>query len=167
MRLTKHLAAAVALLGLLATVAPAQELDEHLRFLEPLMGKVWEGGYVGQNVRSMRITLEFEAVLDGMAISYVREAAAVDYRCETRFYWHPERGEVCFLSLNSRGIAQEGVAEAEFGHIVLRGRSHWPDGSIETKTTLKIGEDGTLTDTMVRREEDRWVEGHIQEFIGK
>lgn len=52
------------------------ELDEHLRFLEPLMGHQWEGGYVGEDVLDLVISLRFAPVLGGRAVKYTREAGS-------------------------------------------------------------------------------------------
>lgn len=142
-------------------------LDEHLRFLEPLMGQQWEGGFVGETVPNLVISLRFEPVLRGMAVKYTREAAELGYVSETHFYWSPGRGEVRFLALNSRGIVGEGVATMRDGAIVLRGVDQWPDGSMESQTLWQITEDGVLRDTFTRMEDGQWVPGHIQEFIRK
>ena len=50
------------------------ELDPHLRFLEPLIGHQWEGGYVGEGASDLVISLSFEAVLEGKAVKYTRSA---------------------------------------------------------------------------------------------
>jgi hypothetical protein len=160
---------AVTLLFLLVPVlvSTAAELDEHLHFLEPLIGKEWVGGFVGLESHDMQILLRFEQILGGRAVRYVREAEAADFSGLTQFYWNPARGEVCFLSLNSRGMVEEGVVSAENGRIVLHGKSHRSDRTIEFKTTLEIDPRGTLRDTFLRLEGSEWVQGHIQEFVAK
>jgi hypothetical protein len=85
----------------------------------------------------------------------------------THFYWNPSRGEVCFISLNSRGIVGEGIVTAEGGRIVLHGNSHRSDEIIEFKTTIEIDPKGTLRDTFLRMENGEWVQGHLQEFVAK
>lgn len=151
-----------------STAAPGNaELDEHLRFLEPLIGHQWEGGYIGDEEPDVVISLRFEPVLAGRAVKYTREAAALGYVSETHFYWSPNRQEVRYLGLNSRGIVGEGVASILDGAILLRGVSHWPEGSIESKTRLHLDEEGVLKDTFTRKEDGEWVAGHIQEFTKK
>jgi len=160
---------AIALLFLIGPVlsSSATELDEHLQFLEPLIGKEWVGGYVGSGSRDIQIVLRFEEVLGGRAVRYVREVEAADFSELTQFYWNPGRKEICFISLNNRGIVGEGVVNAEDGRIVLRGKSHRPDRTTEFKTTLEIDPNGTLRDTFLRMEGSEWVQGHIQEFVAK
>jgi hypothetical protein len=160
---------AIALLILPVPVScfSAAELDEHLEFLEPLIGKEWVGGFVGAESPNMQIVLRFEQVLGGRAVRYVREVEAADFSGLTHFYWNPGRGEVCFISLNNRGIVGEGVVNAEDGRIVLLGKSHRPDKTTEFKTTLEIGPKGTLRDTFLRMEGSEWVQGHLQEFVAK
>jgi hypothetical protein len=168
----RHQPAWIGLLActLLATSAAAQstaELDEHLRFLEPLMGQRWEGGFVGDNAPAIVISLRFEPALAGRAVRYTREVAERDYTSETLFYWSPNREATLFLSLNSRGIVGEGVASMEDGAIVLRGVDYWPDGSYESRTVWQIDPQGALRDTFTRMENGQWVPGHVQEFTAK
>lgn len=150
-----------------AVAQDVENLDSHLRFLEPLMGRLWEGGYVGGDDADLIISLRFESVLAGKAVKYTREAAELGYISETHFYWDPSREEVLFLALNSRGIVGEGVASMQGGAIVLRGVGHWPDSSIESQTVFRIEEEGILRDTFSRKEGGEWVLGHIQEFIAR
>lgn len=139
------------------------ELDEHLRFLEPLIGPLWEGGFLGEGA-DLVISLHFEPVLSGRAVKYTREAAELGYVSETHLYWSPVRKEVIFLTLNTRGIVGEGAVSFEDGAIVLRGVDQWPDGSVESRTVWQLDEDGVLRDTFTRLEGGEWVQGHVQEF---
>jgi len=158
---------AIALLILLGPVlsSSAAELDEHLEFLKPLIGKEWVGGFVGSESSDIQIVLRFEQVLDGRAVRYVREVEAADFSGLTQFYWNPGRGEVCFISLNNRGIVGEGVVSTVDGKIVLLGKSHRQDKTTEFKTILEIDPKGTLRDTFLRMENSEWVQGHLQEFV--
>jgi len=132
-----------------------------------VIGQQWEGGYVGENAPDLPITLRFEPILSGKAVKYTREAAAVDFYSETYFYWSPEREEVLFLNLNSRGMVGEGVASLQDGGIVLEGESHSSDGSTQFKTVLHISAEGVLKDTFTGTKNGERVRGHIQEFIVK
>jgi hypothetical protein len=145
----------------------AVELDEHLQFLEPLIGKEWIGGYVGSESPDVQIVLRFEQVLGGRVVRYTRQVEALDFSGLTQFYWNPGRDEVCFISLYNRGIVEEGIVSAENGKIILHGKSHRPDKTTEFKTILEIDPKGTLRDTFLRMEGGEWVQGHIQEFVAK
>ena len=143
------------------------ELDEHLQFLAPLIGPLWEGGFVGEEAADLGISLRFEAVLAGRAVKCTREAREVAYESETQFYWSPAREEVLFLSLNTRGIVGGGTVSVQDGAIVLHGVDQWPEGSVESKTVWQLDEEGVLKDTFARVEGDVWVQGHVQEFIAR
>ena len=143
------------------------ELDDNLRFLEPLIGTNWEGGYSGENAPDLLITLKFEQILEGKVVKYSRVAEAAGFFSETHFYWSPNRGEVLFINLNSRGIVSEGVAASQGGDIVLLGENHWPERSMQFKTVLHIESGGVLKDTFTRKENGDWVPGHVQEFVAK
>ena len=150
-----------------AATQDIDKLDDHLRFLEPLMGHLWEGGFVGGDAPDFTISLRFESVLAGTVVKYTREVVELGYISETHFYWDPGRGEVLFLALNTRGIVGEGVVSMEDGDIVLRGVDQWPDRSIEARTVLRLDGEGVLRDTFSRKEGGEWVPGHIQEFRAK
>jgi hypothetical protein len=157
----------IGLFLLLVWLAPPQlagEAEEHLEFLEPLTGKQWTGGFLDTESSDIEIHLRFETILGGRAVSYLREAPSADFSSLTHVYWHPGRGQVCFLTLMNRDIVGEGVVETENGRIVLRGKSHHPGKVIEFKTILEIDERGKLKDTFLRLEEGSWVQGHAQEF---
>jgi hypothetical protein len=148
-----------------AATQDVDNLDDHLRFLKPLMAHPWEGGFVGGDAPDLTISLRFESVLAGKAVKYTREVADLDYISETHFYWNPSREEVLFLALNTRGIVGEGVVSMQDGAIVLRGVDQWPESSIESRTVLRLDGEGVLRDTFSRKEGGEWVPGHIQEFI--
>jgi hypothetical protein len=143
----------------------AQELDEHLSFLQPLLGVDWVGGYVGEGSPDLEIVLRFEPILDGNAVRYTRAAARADFASVTHIFWNAGRRETCFLSLNNRGMVEEGVAVFEEGKIILRGKSHRADHTVEFETTLEIDVQGTLRDTFQRSQDGKWVTGHVQEFV--
>jgi len=151
----------------LAITSSAAELDERLGFLEPLIGPVWVGGYVGEDAPDLVITMGFEPILDGRAVRCVRQAEGADYSASTRIYWHPGREEVRFVSLDNRGMVAEGIVSVEDGRIVLQGKNHRPDGMTEYETRWEIDPQGTLRDTFLRRQGDELVQGHLQEFTAK
>jgi hypothetical protein len=157
----------IALLSILftASISPAGELDEHLQCLNPLLGKTWVGGYTGSDSPDIEIVLRFETILAGRAVKYVREADAVDFSSLTHFFWDPGREEIRFIGLNNKGMVEEGVVHAMDGKIVLTGKSHRPDTSIEFKTILETDPSGNLRDTFQRVEDGKWVQGHIQQFV--
>lgn len=152
---------------LFSSVAIGAELDEHLHFLKPLIGPTWEGGFVGENTSDLVLSLHFEPILEGKAVKYSKAAPAANFYGETHFYWSPNRSEVLFINLTSRGIVGEGVASYRNGEIVLLGELHWPDKSMKFKTVLRIESNGVLSDTYTRKEDGVWVPGHFQEFAAK
>ena len=161
------LVAFVALLLSFTSALSAAELDEHLLPLQPLIGVEWLGGYIGSDAPDLEISLSFEQILDGKAVRYTREAVAANFTAVTHFYWNSNRGELCFLNLNNRGIVGEGVVTIEDGSLILRGSSHWPDRTMEFETILKIDAEGKLSDTFIRKEDGEWVHGHHQEFLAR
>ena len=162
--------AIVLVLASLASVSSysvAAELGEHLRILDPLLETDWVGKYVGPDAPDLEISLCFERILNGKAVRYFREAKGADFSSLTHFYWSPDLGELRYLSLNNRGIVEEGVVQSGDGAVILRGRSHWSDTTVETETTLRLETTGVLRDTFMRKKNGEWVRGHVQEFIAK
>jgi hypothetical protein len=151
----------IALLGFVSPAA-AQDLDEHLHVLRPLVARQWTGGYVDSP--EIVITLEWEEILAGKALRCTRRAPEVDFTGETTFYWDPERSEIAFIALNNRGIVGSGTVQRDGEAIVLIGTSRRPDEVTEFRTTYELLEDGRLRDTFVRKQGEAWVAGHVQEF---
>lgn len=142
----------------------AGDIDENLKFFEPLLGKQWTGGYVGSDSPEIEIVLSYEKILDGQAVKYVRKADAVNFSSLTHFFWNPGRKEVSFITLNNKGIVEEGIVKVTESRIILTGTSHRPNQSIEFKTILEIESNGTLKDSFQRMVNGKWVQGHLQQF---
>ena len=153
--------------SVISLAADTPQLDEHLQFLQPLMEHEWKGGYADGDNSGVVIFLKFESVVGGKGVRYNREAPALNNVTETHFYWHPEKKEVCFISLNSRGFVSEGTAWAEDGSIILQSKSYSATDMREFKTIWKLNSEGKLTDTFFRKENGEWIQGHIQEFKTK
>ena len=76
-RITKWVVAlAFSFVLVFSSASNSAELDEHLSFLEPLIGTNWEGGYTGEDAPDLVITLRFELILDGKVVKYSRAAAS-------------------------------------------------------------------------------------------
>ena len=145
----------------------SSELESHLQFLEPFLGKNWMGGFTGDDAPPFRISLLFEPILDGRVVKYSREVKDADFASVTQFYWDPKNVEVRFLSLNNRGIVEEGTVRIDGDKVVLQGNSYRSDVTIEFKTILSIDAQGTLRDTFLRKQDGEWTQGHIQEFVAQ
>ena len=152
---------------LISSKSIPSELDQHLRFLAPFLGKDWVGGFVGEGAPDLKISLFFEPLLDGKVVKYSRQAKDADFASVTYFYWNPKLAEVCFISLNNRGIVEEGTVMIDDDKVVLHGNSHRSDMSIEFKTILSIDTKGALRDSFLRKKDNEWIQGHIQEFVAQ
>ena len=156
----------VLIVAAVAFAARAQELDEHLKLLEPLLNKSWVGGYVDSpQDRDVEITMRWEPILKGNAVRRRIEVPAIPYSAETYFYWDGNESRVAFLTLNTRGISSSGTAAKEGEVLVLRGLILWPDRLTEFRTTLEVLPDGKLRDLYYRLENGEWKQGHHQEFV--
>jgi hypothetical protein len=142
------------------------EVDGHLRFLSPLIGVEWIGGYVGDDAAGPTIELKFVPILDGAVVEYTREAPEADYSSVTHIYWDPHIGKVRFLSLDNRGIVGEGIVVFDGDEIRFQGEDHRRSGVMEFRTVLSVNESETLRDLFWRKTANGWVRGHHQEFRG-
>ena len=154
----------VAMMMLIWSDSYSLELDEHLQFLGPFLGKEWVGGFVGEDAPDLEISLLFEAILDGKVVRYSREAEEADFASVTHFYWNPKLAEVSFISLNNRGIVEEGTVTGDGDAVVLHGSSYRLDMTVEFKTALTLDAEGTLKDSFLRKEGEEWIQGHTQKF---
>jgi len=149
---------------LIASIPAFAGLDDNLRFMTPLIGIDWVGGYRGEDAPDVKITLRFDPILDGRVVRYTREAPNADYSSVTHIFWDPQLEQVRFLSLDNRGIVGEGTVIVDGDEIRFQGEGHQQVREVEFKTVMSLVGSGTLRDVFWRKEKDGWVQGHRQEF---
>lgn len=145
--------------------APAEDLDESLDFLQPLLNKTWVGGYVDSSDRDLEITMRWEPILGGKAVRRTVDVPALQFSGETYFYWDRNEERVAFLMLNTRGLTSTGTAAQDGRAVTLRGKTYWPDRVMDFRAVVEVLPDGKLKDLFYRMENGEWVEGHHQEFV--
>jgi len=146
-------------------LAQAEDLEESLEFLQPLMNKAWVGGYVNSPDQDLEITMRWDSILGGKAVRRTIDVPALHFSGETYFYWDRKEERVAFLTLNTRGITSSGTAAKDGKTVTLRGKTYWPDRVMEFRTVVEVLPDGKLRDLFYRMENGEWIQGHHQEFV--
>jgi len=145
--------------------AQAEDLEESLGFLQPLLNETWVGGYVNSPDRDLEITMRWESILGGKAVRRTIDVPALHFSGETYFYRDLKEERVAFLMPNAKGITSSGTAVKDGRTVTLRGRTYWPDRVMEFRTVVELLPDDRLTDLFYRMENGEWVQGHHQEFV--
>jgi len=159
---SKAVSPPLALVAGISCVAPshAQEIEDQLRLLAPLVGETWIGRFVQpEGAPSLRLT--WEAALDGHAIRLTKEAPGVDLIAETLYYWDRAENALRFLSLSNRGVVSRGAVTVEDGLIVHVGLQVDRAMVTEYKQTLELLVDGRLRDIFCARTPAGWWQRHL------
>ncbi|MBT5874578.1 MAG: hypothetical protein HOH43_14255 [Candidatus Latescibacteria bacterium] len=149
----RFLAFGFTLLLFLPSCLSAQDLDERLQILKPMMSKQWIGHYVGSTDSEIEHAVRWDSILDGKAVKFTME---------TTYFWDQDREELRFLQLTNRGASSVGTVHFEEDRVTLLGSG--ADGASEFKQTFAIGADGTLADYFYREEGGALVQGHFIEY---
>jgi hypothetical protein len=144
----------------------AEGLHEKLTFLEPLLGRPWQGELTSPDgKRTFRITQAYEALWDGKVIHYTRSIPDFPFFLEGYIYWDVNEQEVCLMSINSRGNADRGIVTLEKGIITISGQATMNGKAYDYRNTFEFGAGGKLIDRWFQNITGSWRPGHVIEFL--
>ncbi len=143
----------------------AEGLHEKLAFLQPLLGRPWQGEFpLPDGKRTLPITQVYEPLWGGVVIRYARSIPDFPYFSEGYIYWDVDEQKVCLMSINSRGKADRGVVTLEDGKITVTGRLTMGGKTYDYRNTFEVTAEGRLTDRWFDREPGSWRAGHVVVF---
>lgn len=166
MTVGRHLCTVVLILiAALSTRAGAGGLDERLAFLEPLLGRPWQGELtLPDGEQTMQVTQAYEPLWDGKVIHYTRSIPDFPFFLEGYIYWDANEQQVCLMNINSRGNAGRGVVTLEDGTITVRGRMTMGGKTYDYRNTFEVAPDGRMTDRWFQNQSGSWQPGHAVTF---
>jgi hypothetical protein len=143
----------------------SQTLNEKLKFLEPMLGNIWEGEMKSPDgTKSFKVTLSYEAIWNGEVIKFSRYNPELKYFTEGYIYWDDETSKVTFFSVSSRGGASMADITIEEGKITLKGQLTMRDKTFDYKNTFEFTPDGKMIDRWFQNAFGPWQSGHVIEF---
>jgi hypothetical protein len=143
----------------------AEGLHEKLTFLEPLLGRPWQGEFpLPDGKRALPITQAYEALWNGKVIHYTRSIPDFPFFLEGYIYWDVNEQKVCLMNIDSRGNADRGIVTLEEGKITVRGRVTMNGTTYDYRNTFEVSADGTLTDRWFDNAMGSWQPGHVVVF---
>jgi len=152
-----------------ASISPplrAEGLHEKLTFLEPLLGRPWQGELtLPDGKQTLPITQAYEALWDGKVIHYTRSIPDFPFFLEGYIYWDANEQKVCLMNINSRGNAYRGIVTLEKGTITVSGRMTMDGKTYDYRNTFEFGADGNLIDRWFQNMTGSWQPGHVIEFV--
>jgi len=144
----------------------AEGLHEKLTFLEPLLGRPWQGEFaLPDGKQTLPITQAYEALWDGKVIHYTRSIPDFPFFLEGYIYWDANEQKVCLMNINSRGNADRGIVTLEKGTITVSGRMTMNGKTYDYRNTFELSADGKLIDRWFANSTGSWQPGHVVEFV--
>ncbi|UCE23920.1 MAG: hypothetical protein JSU74_11555 [Candidatus Zixiibacteriota bacterium] len=150
---------------ILVKVSPsrAQELNENLEFLSPLIGS-WEGYFEDRDRQGLLLTMSCEAIVEGNALRMQSVSGGMGRR--NLYYWDPEKKQVLYLVLTTNGYVGSGIIFKQGDTIFEVGRQIAPDGTVnETKSAWAMGPEGQVITQAYTMKEGKWHPGHVIVFV--
>ena len=143
-----------------------QELDEHLRPLEPLIHETWEAKEPRFGDGAI-INRRFEIVENGKAIKRTDTFRVINATSEYFYYWDFEKKEIAVFGIHNNGNFVHGHLKEEDGKILIYGFETFPDKKLKFRNTFEFTEDGRYLDNYYRFEDNEWKPGHSWVFYQK
>ena len=138
-------------------------LNEHLKPLQPFVGKTWKGKAPDAENPVYDVS-RWERALNGQAIRILHSLNNGEYGGETIIYWDSEKESVIFYYFTTAGFYTHGTFEFEddkfVSHEKVTGQA---SGISEVRATGELLPDGRLRTSSEYLKDGEWVEGH--EFI--
>jgi hypothetical protein len=136
------------------------------RPLYPLLERTWTGHFVSEypEEAAWEHIVRWETILEGQAVRFRKEVPEHGFRQEVTYAWSPREERFVFQALTDRGQLSVGTVWFEDGMMVLEGVNHYETPVREFRQTFRLRPDGVLEDRFYRREEERWVQGHLIEY---
>lgn len=164
MKTLKTIFSTVVLLAISSSANYGQELDKHLKLLEPLTNKLWEAKFEFPRIGTVTQQFEWEIIWGGKAIKYKSNLEKVNFHSESFFYWDHDKQQIGMFSISNRNNFTHGYVKEENGKILMYGFTTFPDKKIEFKNYFEFTEDGNLLDKFFRFEDGEWKAGHSREL---
>jgi len=143
-----------------------QELDEHLRLLEPIANKNWEGEMSRLGEGAKREVL-WEVIWGGKAIKQTTEVKILQSISEAYFYWDSDKQEIGVFSITSNGNFFHGHVIEDEGKILIYGDITFPNEKLKFRNTFELTDEGKLIDKWFTFESGEWRPGHTFELTEK
>ena len=137
-----------------------QELDGHLKLLEPFTHNRWEATFELPGMGTVTMHYEWEIILNGKAIRSKTDSERIDFHSESFFYWDSDAQKIGLFSISNRNNFIHGFVEEDNGKIVMYGHVTFPDNKLKFKNIFEFTEDGKLLDKWFRFEDGQWQAGH-------
>ena len=144
----------------------ADGLQEKLAFLEPLLGRPWQGELTHPDGRrTFPITQAYEALWEGKVVHYTRSIPDFPFFLEGYIYWDANEQKVCLMNINSRGNSGRGIVTLDDGKITVSGRMTMNGKTYDYRNTFEVSVDGKLIDRWFQNMTGSWQPGHVIEFV--
>lgn len=155
---------AIVLFIILSGAAFAQnELSEHLKVLQPFIGKTWKGELksAGQEKPSYDVS-RWERALNGQAVRILHSISDGEYGGESIITWDDQKKSLVYYYFTTGGFYTHGAMTIENNKLAFHEYVKGEEGSsvTEVKGTGELTADGKLINKSQYMKDGKWVEGH-------
>ena len=145
----------------------ATQLEEHLRPLEPLLGRTFRGTLTEPDAEKPMVDVSrWERAMNGMAVRSLHSVNDGEYGGETIIYWNRERQAIEYFYFTTAGFFTHGTMTVENGVISSREAvTGNKNGITEVVAKSEFLPDGRLRTASQYLQNGRWVEGHAGTYV--
>lgn len=137
-------------------------LNEHLKPLEPFIGKTWKGTAPEPDPEKPFVDIsKWERALNGQAVRILHSVNDGEYGGETIITWNVKKEAIEFYYFTTAGFMTHGTMSFSNGRIESREQvTGNKDGITEVKSVGSLLPDGRLHNKAYYLKNDKWEEGH-------
>jgi hypothetical protein len=145
----------------------SNELSEHLRPLQPLLGRTFRGELAESTPEKPMVDVSrWERAMNGMAVRNLHSVNDGEYGGETIIYWDRERQSIVYYYFTTAGFFTHGTMTVEgkkmVNHELVVGNKN---GITEVRSTSELTPDGKLVTRAEYLQNGEWVEGHAATYV--
>ena len=145
-----------------SAAANSAALDEHLKPLQPFLGKTWKGEFKDSTPEKPNFdVMRWERILNGKAVRVLHSINRGDYGGETIIVWDEKKQTLAYHYFTTAGFTTTGTMTIKDGkfisHELVTGN---PNGITEVKATAELRSDGSFHNKSEYLKEGQWVPGH-------
>ncbi|MDZ7291189.1 MAG: hypothetical protein ONB44_13320 [candidate division KSB1 bacterium] len=157
----------VLLAGMTSATKAQDDLNEHLKPLQPFLGKTWKGEFANStSEKPIYDVSRWERALNGQAIRILHSVNNGEYGGETIIFWDREKSSLVFYYFTTAGFFTTGTMKFEnarfISHEYVKGNQQ---GITEVKSTSEVLPEGRLHSKSQYFQKGKWVDGHEVFYI--
>ena len=159
---------------ILAVNGLAQEPDEKLAPLKPLLNSIWKGDFrLPDGTVESVVTRIYELIPGGKVIRMIKKNEGKDNWGEGFFYWDDMSGKIACFFIDNNGVFSSGFVHVAGDSLIVEGKMTWPSQvnprlkqSYDFRNVFLFTGNEKMVDRWYMNAFGPWKPGHVIEFRG-